>query len=197
MSTQTVPVFLLPTVLFPNGHLPLKIFEARYMDMVRECCANQSYFAACLLDPEQKAGQKMTHMRVGTLAEITDFSTLDDGLLGITCTGRQRFLIETTRMRDNGLMVAEVNVFDSPERIELPAEFSVLSMICARFMEELGDRYPDFMPDDLQDANWVGYRLAELFPYKLEEKQVLLQIDDALERLQLILNTVPQFQMEA
>lgn len=197
MTTLTVPVFLLPTVLFPGGHLPLKIFEQRYIDMVRECCANQSCFASCLLDPEQKAEQKMTHMTIGTLAEITDFSTLEDGLLGITATGRQRYLIETTRMRDNGLMIADVSVFEEPARIELPEEFSVLSMICARFMEELGERYPAFTPDDLQDAGWVGYRLAELFPYTLEEKQVLLQIDDALERLQLILNTVPQFQMEA
>lgn len=197
MSEQTVPVFLLPTVLFPGGHLPLKIFEPRYMDMVRECCANQSFFAACLLDPAQKAGERMTHMRVGTLAEITDFSTLDDGLLGITTTGRQKYLMEATRMRDNGLMVADVHVYENPARIELPEEFSVLSMICARFMEELGDRYPEFTPDDLQDSAWVGYRLAELFPYTMEEKQVLLQIDDALERLQLILNTIPQFQMEA
>lgn len=197
MSTQTVPVFLLPTVLFPGGHLPLKIFEPRYLDMVRECCASQSCFAACLLDPEQKANQKMTHMRVGTLAAITDFSTLDNGLLGITSTGRQRYLIETTRMRDNGLMVADVHVLEEPARIELPEEFSVLSMICARFMEELGDRYPEFTPDDLQDAAWVSYRLAELFPYTMEEKQVLLQIDDSLERLQLVLNTIPQFQMEA
>jgi Lon protease-like protein len=197
VSTQTVPVFLLPTVLFPDGHLPLKIFEPRYIDMVRECCANQTCFAACLLDPEQKAGQKLSHMRVGTLAEITDFSTLENGLLGITSTGRQRFLIQHTRMRDNGLMVADVSVFEEPGRIELPEEFSVLSMICARFMEELGERYPQFTPDDLQDASWVGYRLAELLPYTLAEKQVLLQVDDALERLQLILDTIPQFQMEA
>ena len=114
MNLTTVPVFLLPTVLFPGGRLPLKIFEQRYIDMVRECCANNSYFAACLLDPKQKANQHMTHMRVGTLAQIIDFSTLDDGLLGITSTGRQRYLIETTRMRDNGLLLADVHVFESP-----------------------------------------------------------------------------------
>lgn len=192
----TVPVFLLPTVLFPGGYLPLKIFEQRYIDMVRECCANDSCFAACLLDPKQKANQHMTHMRVGTLAQITDFSTLDDGLLGITTTGRQRYLIDSTRMRDNGLMIAEVNVFETPAPIHVPEEFSVLSMICSRFMEQLGDRYPDFVPANLDDADWVGFRMAELLPYEMEEKQVLLQIDDPLERLQLILNTMTKFQIE-
>ena len=164
--------------------------------MVRECCANNTCFAACMLDPNQKANQHMTHMRVGTLAQITDFSTLDDGLLGITATGRQRYLIETTRIRDNGLMIADLHVFEPPAAIHVPEEFSVLSMICGRFMEQMSDRFPDFVPADLDNADWVGFRMAELLPYDLEEKQVLLQIDDPLERLQLILNTMPKFQME-
>ena len=63
-------------------------------------------------------------------------------------------------------------------------------------MEQLGDRYPDFVPADLDDANWVGFRMAEFLPYEVEEKQVLLQIDDPFERLQLILNTMPKFQLE-
>lgn len=195
MNSTTVPVFLLPTVLFPGGHLPLKIFEQRYIDMVRECCASSSCFATCLLDPKQKANQHMTHMRVGTLAEITDFSTHDDGLLRITTAGRQRYLIETTRMRDNGLMVADINVFETPAPIPIPEEFSVLAMVCGRFMEQLGERYPDFVPAHLDDADWVGFRMAEFLPYEMEEKQVLLQIDDPLERLQLILTTMPKFQM--
>lgn len=197
MNLTTVPVFLLPTVLFPGGHLPLKIFEQRYIDMVRECCANDSCFAACLLDPKQKAAGRMSHMRVGTLAQITDFSTLDDGLLGIKTTGRQRYLIESTRMRDNGLMIADVNVYEPLSPMQVPEEFSILSMICARFMEQLGDQYPDFVPSNLDDADWLGFRMAELLPYDMEEKQVLLQIDDPLERLQLILNTMTQFQTEA
>lgn len=196
MEQATFPVFLLPTVLFPGGHLPLKVFEQRYIDMVRECCASNTSFAACLLDPDQKANQHMTHMRVGTLAEITDFSTLEDGLLGITATGRQRYMIESTRMRDNGLMIADVNVMESPAAISVPEEFSVLPMICGKFMEQIGDRFPDFVPADLDNADWVGFRMAELLPYDLEEKQILLQIDDPLERLQLILNTMQKFQME-
>ena len=32
-----LPLFPLDTVLFPGGVLPLKVFEARYIDMVRDC----------------------------------------------------------------------------------------------------------------------------------------------------------------
>ncbi len=32
-----IPIFPLNTVLFPRGVLPLRVFETRYVDMVREC----------------------------------------------------------------------------------------------------------------------------------------------------------------
>ena len=61
-------------------------------------------------------------------------------------------------------------------------------------MEQLGDRYASFQPRHLQDAGWVGYRLAELLPLENNEKQALLQIDDPLERLQLLVDVLPRFQ---
>ena len=67
-------------------------------------------------------------------------------------------------------------------------------MITGRFMEQVGKNYPSFLPTHLQDANWVGYRLAELLPLENKEKQVLLQIDDPLERLQLLVEVLPRFQ---
>jgi hypothetical protein len=67
-------------------------------------------------------------------------------------------------------------------------------MIAGRFMEQLGDQYPSFQPQHLQDAVWVGYRLAELLPLKNDEKQLLLQVEDPLERLQLLVNILPRFQ---
>ena len=67
-------------------------------------------------------------------------------------------------------------------------------MVTARFMELMGGHYPDFRPEQLQDANWVGYRLAEILPLENEEKQILLQISDPLERLQLLIDVLPRFQ---
>ena len=44
-----LPVFALNTVLFPGGVLPLRVFEARYMDMARDCLANDRPFGVCLI----------------------------------------------------------------------------------------------------------------------------------------------------
>ena len=197
MTETDIPLFPLHTVLFPDGYLKLRIFEQRYIDMVRECSLKACCFGVCLINNPENSNRPANHMRVGTTAEICDFSTLDDGLLGITAHGRQKFITNETRMRDNGLLMAEVELLDETDLIDMPDEYSVLSMITGRFMEQAGSNYPSFQPQHLQDANWVGYRLAELLPLDVNEKQVLLQISDPLERLQTLLEVLPRFQEPA
>lgn len=194
MINTNIPLFPLHTVLFPDGYLNLRIFEQRYIDMVRECSSRGCCFGVCLINNSENSDQAANHMRVGTTAEISDFSTLDDGLLGITAHGRQKFTVQKTRMRDNGLLMAEVEITDETSPVDIPNEYSVLSMIAGRFMEQVGKNYPSFQPQDLQDANWVGYRLAEMLPLDNNEKQGLLQISDPLERLQLLVEALPRFQ---
>jgi Lon protease-like protein len=197
VSSVTVPVFLLQTVLFPGGHLPLRVFEQRYINMVRDCCASNSCFGVCLVNTGSAPGKRATHMRTGTLAEITDWSTLEDGLLGIAARGKEKFVIQSTRIRDNGLMIAEATIVQEPDTIDLPEKYSVLSMITGRFMEVLGSNYPGFSPDQLQDSNWIGYRLSELLPLDVQEKQLLLEMGNPLERLQLLLEALPRYQQDS
>lgn len=194
MIETDIPIFPLHTVLFPDGYLKLRIFEQRYIDMVRECSLKACDFGVCLINNQEDSNRPANHMRVGTTAEICDFSTLGDGLLGITAHGRQKFIISKTRMRDNGLLMAEVKILDQTAVIDVPEEYSVLSMITARFMEQMSSNYPSFQPQHLQDANWIGYRLAELLPLDINEKQVLLQLSDPLERLQMLVEVLPRFQ---
>lgn len=197
MSTSDIPLFPLPVVLFPGGRLPLRIFEPRYLDMVRECSATDGCFGVCLVNNREHANTPATHLRVGTTAKISDFSTLDDGLLGIVARGEQRFIIQSTRMRDNGLLVAEVQLLAETPPFEVPDQYSVLSLIAARMMEQVGIHYPSFQPADLQDSAWLGYRLAELLPLENSERQTLLQLNDPLQRLQVLLELLPRFQDSA
>ena len=39
---RTLPIFPLNTVLFPNGTLPLQIFEERYKKMLQDCLDGDS-----------------------------------------------------------------------------------------------------------------------------------------------------------
>ncbi|MFA9199045.1 MAG: LON peptidase substrate-binding domain-containing protein [Aquirufa sp.] len=44
MTLTTLPLFPLSTVLFPDGLLPLQIFELRYLNMVKKCIAEGTEF---------------------------------------------------------------------------------------------------------------------------------------------------------
>ena len=46
------------------------------------------------------------------------------------------------------------------------------------------------------DASWVGFRLAEAFPLDNTERQLLLQIDDPLQRLDQLMHYLPRFQRD-
>lgn len=192
MSASELPLFPLRVVLYPGAHLPLRIFERRYLDLVRDCARTDSGFGVCLVmdDDDGPAG----HARIGTLAKIRDWYTLEDGLLGITAEGGARFAVRETRARDNGLLIGAVDWLGEPPRVTVPEEFAVLSQVAGRFIEQLGEHYPDHHPDDLQDAAWVGYRLAEWLPLEPAEKQALLELNDPLERLRALLGILPRFQ---
>jgi len=191
-----IPLFPLRTVLFPDGYLPLRIFEQRYLQMVRDCASNDSDFGVCLIMEGEEAIAPVRPASIGTLAEIVDWYTLEDGLLGVSAVGSDRFRIQHTERQANGLMLGQVELLAEPPTQPVPESYSVLSQVLARFMEKVGDQYPGHTQERLDDASWVGYRLAELLPLAAIEKQQLLELDDPLRRLQDLLQALPRFQSE-
>jgi Lon protease-like protein len=192
-----IPLFPLNVVLVPEGHLPLRIFERRYLDMVRECSGEGKPFGVVLVIPGETSDEPSAHARIGTDAHIRDFNTLEDGLLGIVARGGRKFAVEATRSRDDGLLVGSVR-YAAPEASDmLPAEFGLLADILRGFMDKVGSDYPAFENPRLDDARWVGYRLTELLPLDPMEKQGLLELSDPRERLQALLDVLPRFQSDS
>lgn len=179
-----VPLFPLRTVLYPGGPLPLRIFEARYLDMICECLKGEHPFGVLLIRHGQEAGFATT-FDIGTLAEITDWYQGSDGLLGITAVGGDRFRLLSSERRDNGLYVGEIERL--PERAVqvLPEEYRPLAQILAGVLDDLGRLY-QALDRRYDDAAWVGYRFAEILPISPEEKQCCLETDDPVERLQIV-----------
>ncbi|HKJ17420.1 MAG TPA: LON peptidase substrate-binding domain-containing protein [Xanthomonadales bacterium] len=189
-----IPIFPLRTVLFPGGQLPLRIFERRYLDMVSECSRSGTGFGVCYLVDSTETRPDDSSARVGTLAQIVDWYTLEDGLLGLTAEGTTRFVLGEDRTDESGLMMGEVSWLPEPPATDLPVAYDVLSQVLARFMEKAADHYPDYTPEHLQDASWVGYRLSELLPLGGVEKQQLLELSDPIDRLQKLVEFLPRFQ---
>ena len=176
------PLFPLNTVLFPGGPLPLRIFETRYVDMVRHCMRERCPFGVVLIRAGAEVGAVADMAEVGTTARIVDFNPLPDGLLGITCIGERKFRVLRHWQRNDGLNLGAIEMLPQEERIDLPEEFRHLGVLLRKVLPELGDLYAS-TPRHPDDAAWVGYRLGEILPVSLSEKQHCLEIDDPLVRL--------------
>lgn len=194
MNQDDIPLFPLNAVLFPGGLLSLRIFEPRYLDLVRECTRGDSGFGVCLILAGREAGDPATPAAVGTLARIEDFYTLPDGLLGIRARGSRRFRAATTRVRDNGLVHGLVRWWPDEPEIPLPPEYGLLAIILERLLEQVGGEHARAERRRFDDAAWVGFRLAELLPVETAERQQWLQMTDPIERLDDLLRCIPRFQ---
>src|SRR5271163_1164278 len=106
-AAASIALFPLNIVLFPEGPLPLRIFETRYVDMVRSCMREDRRFGVALIKEGAEVGPAET-FDVGTMAKIVDFHQLSDGFLGLSCVGEQRFRIRSRSRQLDGLNLAEV-----------------------------------------------------------------------------------------
>ena len=179
------PLFPLKTVLFPGGVLPLRIFEPRYVDMVKRCMRAGSAFGVVLIRDGVEAGGDAVAHSVGTLAQIVDFDQLPDKLLGITCRGTQRFRVVDSHLQDDGLHVAHIDLMPTDPVVGLPEEFGRYAELLEQALPQMGDFFKHLQPH-YDDAAWVSGRLAEIMPIGLQDKQHLLELDNPLERLQLL-----------
>jgi Lon protease-like protein len=182
MSDLELPLFPLHTVLFPGGPLPLRIFEARYIDMVSACMKSGTGFGVCLIREGSEVGTAAATHDIGTLALIQDWHQRHDGLLGITVLGQQRFELRSVRVQSDQLSWAKVDMLAPEPSMQMPERHLVLVDVLRRTIEGIGSHYAQ-LPTHYADASWVGYRLAELLPLKLSQKQYFLQIDDPVQRL--------------
>lgn len=186
----SLPLFPLRTVLVPGAALGLRVFEPRYLDLVRECGRRGSGFGICLILDGDESGAPATPAGVGTEARIEDFDTGPDGLLTLRVRGARRFHVRHTRVRDSGLIIADVDWCAADPVIELQPEHALLGVVLRKILEHIDGADQAFPEPQFDDAAWVGWRLAELLPLEQPHRQHLLQLDDPDERLDTLLRLV-------
>ena len=184
MANDKIPLFPLGTVLFPDGPLPLRVFEPRYLDMVSRCMKQGSEFGVVLLMSGSEIGEAET-ATIGTRARILDWYQGSDGILGITAVGTERFVLNTSSRQPDGLYLGEVSSIAAEPKIALPEEYQSMAALLEVIINDLGKLYEN-LDTNYTDATWVGLRFAEILPISLEDKQRCLEMDDPLERLRCI-----------
>jgi Lon protease-like protein len=169
-------------VLFPGGLLPLRIFESRYVDMVRDCTRTERPFGVVLIRSGHEAGAPAVPESVGTLAGIIDFDRGPEGLLHLIAQGGRRFQIHSRETTPAGLQIAEVSLL-AEETADVPRELlRRLGRVLTTKLEQLGLK---LIPSDprLDDAAWVSYRLAECLACSMSFRQALLEMNNPAARL--------------
>jgi uncharacterized protein len=181
-----VPLFLLHTVLFPGASLPLKVFEARYLDMVSDCLKREQPFGVCLIQSGNEVGAAGEPHTVGTLAHVEKWEMPTPGILHILVRGGERFAIRS-HDTERQLVTAEVELWEPEPAREIPARYASL----VEFLQEVEAQQPDTSSAmRFDDASWVGLRLAELLPVENAIKQEWLVERDPVTRLASILETL-------
>jgi Lon protease-like protein len=180
-AEQEIYIFPLNTVLYPDGVLPLKVFEQRYIEMTKVCLRDKLPFGVCLIREGSEVGTAAVPETVGCLAAIEHWDMPQLGVFHLVARGGARFRIRDMRVAANHLISAAVEPIAADSGTD--AVDALCRQVLAAVIENVGaERFAT--PARLDDAAWVGFRLAEVLPLDLREKQELLEMTDAGARLQ-------------
>lgn len=216
LTLQQLPLFPLQTVLFPDGWMPLRIFEVRYLDMINRCHkAGAPFGVVCLSEgsevrridpkapPSGDAFAREVFFPVGTLARIERLEKPQPGLLMIHCRGLQRFQIDASHQLPHGLWVADVTLQPAETVVPVPEDLVATRDALQRLLDNLSEREPDSLselplqpPYRWDDSGWVANRWVELLPAPAELKQRLMMLDNPLLRLELVSDLLDKMGVE-
>lgn len=186
-----LPLFPLQSVLFPEGLLSLKVFEARYLDLVGDCLREGRPFGVVALKrgtEVKREGEPVEFEAVGCVAELLDVDSAQPGILQVRCRGARRFAVLGSTQAANGLWTAEVELIE-PDDALLPTEDllgSAKGLANAIQVMKRRNQTPFLEPYRFEDAGWIANRWCEILPIPLAARQKLMELPDPLVRLQLV-----------
>jgi uncharacterized protein len=204
MTLTTLPLFPLTTMLFPDGLLPLQIFELRYLTMIKQCIANGTEFGVVAQtvrthskkvagdDAPAEPMSQETFTDVGTFAKILSHSAPQPGLVRIDCVGGKRFTVVSCEQQKLGLWVAQVRPFEADQTIAVPDELAdtvtALRHVITSLTMQANDanQIPIAQPYKFDDCGWVANRWCELIPMQPEQRYRMLTLENPLIRLELV-----------
>lgn len=165
--------------------MPLRIFEQRYIDMVKQAIADDSPFGICAIREGKETGTPAVPYSIGTRVRITDWDMPETGILHIDTQADTRFVIRHTQVEPSGLLIGTVDEVSAEPASAIPHDLELAVEILRHIISEYGHaHFP--APHAFDDAVWVSYRLSEVLPLKLSVKQNLLEMNDSVTRMRIL-----------
>jgi uncharacterized protein len=176
---RTLALFpLTGAIVFPRGHLPLNIFEPRYLNMVDDALASER-----LIGMIQPSGDNLC--AVGAVGRITSFSETDDGRYLITLTGLCRYRVAQELKAPTPYRQALVDYDDFASDLrQLPQDRidrDKLRFALRRYVDLHGYEADWSAVDDAPPETLVN-TVAALCPFDSSAKQALLEAPSIADR---------------
>jgi ATP-dependent Lon protease len=187
-ALSALPLFPLPTVLFPGALLPLHIFEPRYRAMIRDVLESHRALAVVLVtDP--KSVDRHGHPAIASIAGagvIVDHSELPSGRYNILVRGRARVRLEELPfVEPYAYRRARASVLTPPPTDVPRSDLTALVSAATAFTARVRERDPSFefsLPRDAPAA-----LIADLCAHHLvldsRERQKILETLDPVPRI--------------
>ena len=187
--SMQLPMFPVGSVLFPGAVLPLQVFEPRYRALVADVARGDGRFGVALINRGSDVGGGDERTKVGTIADLVRNGEAEDGRILIVAVGRERIRVSGW-LDDDPYPRAMVEPFPEGE-IRAGIDDAIKKAAAARSkllalaieMGACGQNLDLDLPDDRAAAAWS---LCEAAPVGSFDRQRLIEIDDAVERLHLL-----------
>jgi Lon protease-like protein len=174
--------------------LPLQLFEVRYLQMIGECERQGTGFGVVTLtqgrEVHQPGAAAEQFEAMGTRVQIERIERPQPGLVKVWCRGVEKFRIEATQQRSDGLWLGRVQALPPEPAVQVPEDLQHLSAQMHEALTQLSAQ-PSVLPHwpeawRLQDCCWLSHRWGELLPLPLQMKYRLFALQEPLMRLELV-----------
>lgn len=200
MPTLSLPLFPLPTVLFPGQVLPLYVFEERYRALLRRVQASGEPFGVVYIERSSRDSAAPLHERVsgvGTLAHLMQTEQHEDGTSSILVVGGERFRLRGM-MFDEPFLTAGAELWPLPDSD--PPEAQAIKQRAADLLSGMQRSWPERAAVLRQEAPaepllLASYAASLLCALSLDRAapacNAALAAPTLLDRLELLLAALP------
>lgn len=182
-------IFPLPVFILPQGYTRLRIFETRYLDMVKESYKNESEFVLCHYDPDAY----LNVPEFGCLVKIIDFDKDEQGNLLIDVLAQSMVKIDYVTVDKNKLRHGNIDIVESPQWLYQKQQVTPQDRQLKESLEHVFNQTTDiatlYKKTNFDNLAWVTARWLELLPISHDKKQQLA-FSSSFANIQTFLHTV-------
>ena len=189
MNNKLIPLFPLQSIVLPGGIFPLRIFERRYIDMIKNCIKDDTGFCIVLVRNNTRDKYIDDIYNYGCYVKITDWDQLEDGLLGISVEGQYKIHVLNSELNQNNLLCGNIEKCIDEKEYMIPQKYLLLSKFYRKIYPGIKN-FISFKRERYSDASWVGYRLTECLPLDSRTKNILIASNNGIDRLEKLFEIV-------